>query len=57
MLVYAREDPIVPPAIGPRLHALVPDAAFHWLERSSHFAQVDSPDRLAALLRPFLAGR
>ena len=57
MLVYACEDPIVPPAIGPRLHALVPDAAFHWLERSSHFAQVDSPDRLAALLRPFLDGR
>lgn len=55
MLVYAREDPTVPPAIGPRLHALVPGAQFHWLERSSHFAQVDSPDRLAALLAPFLA--
>lgn len=56
MLVYAREDPIVSPAIGPRLHALVPGAQFHWLERSSHFAQVDSPDRLAALLRAFLEG-
>jgi pimeloyl-ACP methyl ester carboxylesterase len=56
MLVYAREDPTVSPAIGPRLHALVPGAEFHWLERSSHFAQVDSPDRLAALLEPFLAG-
>jgi pimeloyl-ACP methyl ester carboxylesterase len=55
VLVYAREDPTVPPAIGPRLHALVPEAQFHWLERSSHFAQVDSPDRLAALLGPFLA--
>ena len=54
-LVYAREDPTVAPAIGPRLHARVPDAEFHWLERSSHFAQVDSPERLAALLAPFLA--
>lgn len=55
MLVYAREDPTVPPAIGPRLHALVPEARYHCLERSSHFAQVDSPDRLAGLLAPFLA--
>lgn len=56
MLVYAREDPTVPAAIGPKLHALVPGAEFHWLERSSHFAQVDSPDRLAALLVAFLDG-
>lgn len=55
-LVYAREDPTVPPAIGPRLHALVPGAEFHWLERSSHFAHVDSPDRYVALLEPFLGG-
>jgi pimeloyl-ACP methyl ester carboxylesterase len=53
-LVYAREDPTVPPQIGPKLHALVPDAEFHWLQRSSHFAQVDSPDRLAAMLTAFL---
>ena len=53
-LIYAREDPTVPPEVGPKLHALVPDAEFHWLERSSHFAQVDSPDRLAALLAGFL---
>ena len=53
-LIYAREDPTVPPKVGPKLHALVPDAEFHWLERSSHFAQVDSPDRLAALLVDFL---
>ena len=55
MLAYAREDPTVASAIGPRLHALVPEARFEWLDHSSHFAQVDSPDRLAALLRTFLA--
>jgi pimeloyl-ACP methyl ester carboxylesterase len=32
----------------------VPDAELHWLDRSSHFAQVDSPDRLAPLLARFL---
>ena len=56
LLVYAREDPTVPPSHGPRLHALVPQAEFHWLKRSSHFAQVDSPEQLVALLEPFLAG-
>jgi pimeloyl-ACP methyl ester carboxylesterase len=53
MLVYAREDPMVAPEIGPLLHALVPDAEFHWLEDSSHFAQVDSPAPLAELVREF----
>lgn len=56
MLVYARHDPTVAPEIGPRLQALVPEAPLHWLERSSHFAQVDSPARLADLLRSFLRG-
>ena len=53
-LIYAREDPTVPPQIGRKLHALVPEAEFHWLDRSSHFAQVDSPEHLAALLDGFL---
>jgi pimeloyl-ACP methyl ester carboxylesterase len=55
MLAYAREDPTVPAAIGPRLHALVPRAEFHWLEHSSHFAHVDTPDDVARLVEAFLA--
>lgn len=55
LLLYARQDPIVPPEIGPKLHGLIPDADFRWLESSSHFAQVDSPDRVAAIAREFLA--
>jgi pimeloyl-ACP methyl ester carboxylesterase len=46
---------MVAPAIGPKLHRLVPDADFRWLENSSHFAHVDSPDRVAATAREFLA--
>lgn len=57
MIVYAREDPTVPPKVGRRLAALIPDAQLHWLERTSHFVQVDSPDRLAALLGDFLVRR
>ena len=48
------EDPTVAPVNGDRLGSLVPDAEFHWLQRSSHFAQVDSPDRLVAPLTRFL---
>lgn len=54
ILVYACQDPMVPPEIGPKLHRLVPDAEFHWLEDSSHFAQVDSPLPLAELVTDFL---
>jgi pimeloyl-ACP methyl ester carboxylesterase len=56
MLVYAREDPMVPPEIGPKLRALVPDAEFRWIEHSSHFAHVDSPERVVALTDDFLQG-
>jgi pimeloyl-ACP methyl ester carboxylesterase len=54
MLAYALEDPTVPPKIGRKLRALVPDAEFHWLEHTSHFIQVDAPDELASLLTDFL---
>ena len=54
MLVYAREDPMVPPAHGHALAALLPDARFEWLEASSHFAHVDSPTRVLPLLHDFL---
>ena len=54
LLAYSREDSTVPPKMGERLHALVPGAEFHWVERSSHFVQVDRPAVLAALLSGFL---
>jgi pimeloyl-ACP methyl ester carboxylesterase len=44
LLLYARQDPMVPAWIGPRLHALVPNAQFAWVEQSSHFAHVDTPE-------------
>ncbi len=53
-LVYARRDPMVPPRVGVELAALVPDAEMHWLEDSSHFAHVDSPERLVPLCLEFL---
>jgi len=53
-LVYARQDPMVPPANGPALAALLPDASLHWLEDSSHFAHVDTPAAFLDVVMPFL---
>ena len=44
LLLYSRQDPLVPPSVGERLHALVPDAPLVWLEATSHFAHVDTPE-------------
>lgn len=56
-LVYARRDPMVPPAVGPRLHAMAKGSTLHWLEQGSHFAHVDAPETFLEVARPFLAGR
>ena len=55
MLIYARQDPMVPPWIGDTLAGAIPDAELTWLEDSSHFAHVDSPHRFLAAVRPFLS--
>jgi pimeloyl-ACP methyl ester carboxylesterase len=55
LLVYSRLDPLVPPATGARLHTLVPGARLEWLDDTSHFAHVDSPERVAPLLLDFLS--
>jgi pimeloyl-ACP methyl ester carboxylesterase len=54
-LVYATTDPMVPPVVGERLAKLLPGAELHWLEESSHFAHVESPERIADLVSRFLA--
>ncbi len=55
LLLYARQDPLVDPAMGDALHKLVPSATMVRLERSSHFAHVDTPDAVARELATFFA--
>lgn len=43
-LLYAREDPMVDPAIGPKLHAQLPQADLVWMTDTSHFMHVDTPE-------------
>lgn len=54
-LIYAKRDPMVPPWVGERLAALVPDAELLWLDDCSHFAHVDRPDALADAITAFVS--
>jgi pimeloyl-ACP methyl ester carboxylesterase len=56
LLVYAVRDPVVPPIVGQRLRALIPNARFVELDEASHFAHVDAAERFVAACEPFLAG-
>jgi len=53
-LVYADRDPMVPPRVGDVLRGLLPTAPFVKLAETSHFAHVDSPERLCDAVVPFL---
>lgn len=54
LLVYARQDPLVPPSVGEALQSLIPTSKLVWIEGTSHFTHVDSPDRMVATVLPFL---
>ena len=55
LLVYAKTDPMVPPRIGRVLSERIPSAELVWLEKASHFAHVDAPDRFLRPALEFLA--
>ncbi len=54
LLLYARKDPMVPPALGPRWAAALPEARLAWIEEGSHFAHVDAVDAFLNQTRLFL---
>jgi pimeloyl-ACP methyl ester carboxylesterase len=54
MFLYSRQDPLVPPSVGERLHALRPDVPLVWIDDTSHFAHVDTPAAVVRELRAFL---
>ena len=57
LFVYARRDPMVPPAVGERMAAMVPGAPLVWLDEGSHFAHVDATERFLEVALPFLEAR
>lgn len=53
-LIYARRDPLVPPTVGDKLAALLPEAEMVRLDGCSHFAHVDRPEAVLDAVLPFL---
>lgn len=56
LLLYADEDPMVPPSVGPKLKERLPGAKLEWLTGSSHFAHVDTPEVFLERVEGFLRG-
>ncbi len=54
LLLYAAEDPMVPPVVGERLHALLPSARYVRVAKGSHFMHVDAVGAFAEASIPFL---
>lgn len=53
-LIYARQDPMVPPSTGRAIEHALPRSRTIWLDRGSHFAHVDAPDLFLESALPFL---
>ena len=54
LLVVGRQDAWSPPAQHAEMLALLPDARLEVVEEAGHFAPVEQPDRVAALVAGFL---
>lgn len=52
-LLWARQDPMVPPRFGPLYADRIPSAELVWLEDASHFAHVDQPEATVAAMLEF----
>jgi pimeloyl-ACP methyl ester carboxylesterase len=55
LLLYSRTDPLVAPRNADYLARLVPSAKLVWLENTSHFAHVDTPDAVVDAVNDFFS--
>ncbi|MGE0707469.1 MAG: alpha/beta fold hydrolase [Planctomycetota bacterium] len=55
LLLYAEQDPMVPPRFGRVFADLIPDARFAALQDASHFAHVDAVERFLPPVLEFLS--
>lgn len=54
MLLYSRTDPLVRPENGEKLAQLIPGAELAWMENTSHFAHVDTPELVTGHIERFM---
>jgi len=57
LIVWGREDRIVPVICGEQYRRLLPRAALSVLDRCGHLPPIEKPDEFARLVLDFLAGR
>jgi pimeloyl-ACP methyl ester carboxylesterase len=55
MVVCGSDDPVSPPQTGQKIKQQVDGAEFHCLDGVGHYAAIEAPDRLNAMLRAFLS--
>ncbi|MBM3486127.1 MAG: alpha/beta fold hydrolase [Alphaproteobacteria bacterium] len=55
LLIFGREDPLTPPAIGEVMARHIPDSRLVVLEDAGHMANLEQPAAFNAALRAFLA--
>ena len=53
LLLWAREDPMVPPAFGHAYHRDLPGSKIVWFDDASHFMHVDVPEKVVRELVDF----
>ena len=56
LLVWGRGDRLFPEADARRLHEMIPGSELAWIEDTKTFSMIDQPERLVAVIRPFLEG-
>jgi pimeloyl-ACP methyl ester carboxylesterase len=54
LLVYARQDPMIPARVGKEIHRLARGSKLEWLEGSSHYSHVDNPQKMVDTVVRFL---
>jgi 3-oxoadipate enol-lactonase len=57
LIVVGDEDQATPPALAEELHGLIPESTLVRMPGLAHAPQIQAPEALAALVRPFLEGR
>ena len=54
LLIWGRQDPITPPAMGQLFEQLLPDAELHYLNECGHVPTQEHPEAVAMLIKKFL---
>jgi pimeloyl-ACP methyl ester carboxylesterase len=54
LVVWGEDDKVVPRSAGELYAKQLPDARFETVRRAGHHVEMEQPEALAALVRPFI---